>query len=338
MGHRANLVLVNEDGYELFYCHWCSKDIPVDVFWGPQYTLPYIRQQKVVAPDHWMNHVWAEGGVLLDPRKQALLLYGGEDLALSIPLKRLYLELLRIVWAGWDVRWAHDGIADLGAYVGRDRRAARSEDEPPTPDGHELDAPQQQKYINLVGSFVLEDRQTRLFALGSLRASETLCYGPSLIDTARTARSYDRLPLHRWLAASDFPLGGFHIDLPQKRLLYWSADDPGSREVIADYWPGWTVEWLYDNYEAHLALLDGRVRFPQPETDEVLGGLEKILLRAPFDHVNMVLNMVDDLTQQGRVFDINSDALREDPLDITPARRRAIFDQAVAQWRAGRGE
>src|SRR5206468_1193034 len=72
-------------------------------------------------PSWWLDDCDAEGGVVLDMDRRVLLLYGGEDLLFDVPLRRLFLRLLGHVWKGWEVRWAHEGIADLADYVGYPR-------------------------------------------------------------------------------------------------------------------------------------------------------------------------------------------------------------------------
>ena len=65
MGHRANLVIVTETGYELYYDHWIANTLPFQVFWGLEHALKLIRLQAQREPDQWTNPVYAEGGVLI---------------------------------------------------------------------------------------------------------------------------------------------------------------------------------------------------------------------------------------------------------------------------------
>src|ERR1041385_5492181 len=104
MGQRANLILVDGTGYHLYYCHWCASELPQAVFWGPQFTIPDVLQQRAVGKDNgWLDDVWAEGGMLLDTVRHILLVYGGYDIPADPPLLRLYLELMRETWADWEV-------------------------------------------------------------------------------------------------------------------------------------------------------------------------------------------------------------------------------------------
>jgi hypothetical protein len=173
LGHRANLVIVDGDGYELFYCHGCATAIPQEMFWGPQFAISWFRHQQDIVKDAWMNQTWAEGGALVDLQNRILLLFGGEDLLFDIPLRRVYLQLLQENWLKWKVQWAHDGIAEIAGYVGVDRTplitaAERIDDE------ISLTPPQDRFSANIIASLVDQNGDLRLFPLDGLSASEWL--------------------------------------------------------------------------------------------------------------------------------------------------------------------
>ena len=96
MGHRANLIVVRAGGYDLYYSHWAANTLPRDLFWGPAHALAFARAQRPA--DDWLDDVWAEGGAVIDPGARVLRLFGGEDLASDVPLRRLYLRLLAAVY------------------------------------------------------------------------------------------------------------------------------------------------------------------------------------------------------------------------------------------------
>ncbi len=335
MGHRANLVIVNDaSSYELYYCHWCANHIPHDVFWGPQYALSYIGQQQTVSENHWLDEIWAEGGVLVDLTRQNLLLYGGESLMFDIPLRRLYLELLSIVWDGWAIIWAHDGIGEIAEDVGLDRRDFFKRDDEFYTDPLSLNPPREKKYTSIVGSVVFEDQSLRLFPLNGLRVSEYLGYGCDyLVEAARSNPGVDHLSLHEWLESAEFPLGGFHVDVGQKRLTFWSADDPGVEDLIIELYRGWDLIWLHDGYEAQIALTRGKLMFPSPSTDALLKNLESILMSDYSGGLDSFLRLIDEKSKAGHDIQINPNALREDPQKIAADLKRQIFDQAVATWK-----
>src|SRR5437868_3224543 len=100
MGQRANLVIVESGGYSLFYSHWRANTLARDLFWGQSYAEAFIRAQQRVNDGSWLNDVWAEGGVVLDHDARTLLFFGGEDIYYEVPLRRVYLRLMQIVWSG----------------------------------------------------------------------------------------------------------------------------------------------------------------------------------------------------------------------------------------------
>jgi hypothetical protein len=106
MGQRANLIIAGPEGYDLYYSHWRANTLPTDLFWGPEYAQAFVRIQRPVDQDGWLDTIWSEGGAVIDTARRTLLLYGGEDILYDVPLRRMYLELLQTVWANWTIRWA----------------------------------------------------------------------------------------------------------------------------------------------------------------------------------------------------------------------------------------
>src|SRR5688500_17014614 len=102
MGQRANLAIVTPQGYDLFYSHWCANTLPHDLFWGASHALEFVRKQRKVDRENgWLDTVWAEGGTVIDPQSEMLLLFGGEDVLYDVPLRDVFLQLLQASWSGW---------------------------------------------------------------------------------------------------------------------------------------------------------------------------------------------------------------------------------------------
>src|SRR5262245_51472052 len=196
MGHRANLVLVDGEGYRLFYCHWCAITIPTDVFWGPEYAIPFIKKQPEEDKESgWLDDVWAEGGVLADTARRYLLLWGGQ--LYDIPVRRLYLQLLQEVWGDWRIEWAHEGIYDMADYVNLPRERVRSNFEG-EPRPVSLAPPEENEDVSAVGSVVFEDGTLRLFPMGGFDSWGCLEGGVKVIDAARTQPGLGDLALEEW--------------------------------------------------------------------------------------------------------------------------------------------
>jgi hypothetical protein len=221
----------------------------------------------------WLNDTWAEGGAVIDLDRQTLILYGGEDLNSHIPMRRLYLQLLQEVWDGWDVRWANLGILDMADYVGLPRNRVI--------DGQRSTLQfyvAERRFTAAIGSILLEDHTLRLFPLEG--ATLHLAVGPALIEAMRDHPGYTHLPLAEW--GTGFPLDGFHVDVQERLVEYWTACAAFDPETyIVPFWPGWRVTWLGDNYEVHLARLGDRVSSPTWSTEELLSRVQSAVMSGP---------------------------------------------------------
>jgi hypothetical protein len=136
----------------------------------------------------------------------------------------------------------------------------------------------------------------------------------------------------------DIPGGGFHIDLPARTLSYWAADDPGLRDHIAGYWPGWAIDWLEDRFEAHAALTQDHLKFVLPATETVLARLENLLLSTPHSNaIESFRRLLEMSLQEGKQVQINPATLGDHPLEPETAFRQQVFARAVTAWKAAQG-
>lgn len=284
MGSRANIVVMQNGEYDLFYCHWCASSLPSDLFCGPVHAVAFARTQlnarklgseipmrradQSPIPDSqpqdldaigWLDDTWSEGGAVIDLDRQVLVLYGGENLLWYIPLRRLYLQLLQEVWKGWELRWANRGILDMADYVGLPKNRVI------TGESHIDLVPDFASCVGIhpfdsIGSILLEGDTLRLFPLRG-PVEFKLAAGPALVDSMRNHAGYAHLPLAEW--GTPFPQAGFHVDVSKRRVEYWTASHAFDPETyVTPLWPGWHVMWLQDNYEAHLERLGDRVSLP----------------------------------------------------------------------------
>lgn len=156
MGQRANFAIGNSLGYELFYSHWCANTLTSDLFWGSEHALRFVRQQRPVdAENGWLDTVWAEGGAVIDPSNKLFMLYGGESLLFDVPLRRLFLKLLRVAWQGWTIRWASEGIVEIAEYPGVERGRVIA-DSNASDRALDLAPPKERDWLNCVGTFQTE--------------------------------------------------------------------------------------------------------------------------------------------------------------------------------------
>jgi hypothetical protein len=234
MGQRANLLIVRNQSYELYYSHWCANTLPVSLFWGEQYAIRFIELQKRVDESGWLDDKWAEGGAVLDVERKVLLFYGGEDVLYDVPLQNGLLRLMKNNWPGWETRWAHEGTAYVGYPADKVlsiREASRHE--------ASLAPPEEKKWIDLVASVAFSEQELLIFPLeGELE--DFLTRGPRLLDGIEKSYGLSSLDLQEW--TSRFPVGGFHIDVEGKKLQVWHAEPrPELTLRLQTVWPGWEI-------------------------------------------------------------------------------------------------
>jgi hypothetical protein len=334
MGHRANLILVQNNQHRLFYCHWCSNTLTSDLFWGPEYAVPFIERQRPIDEDGWLDEVWAEGGVVLDMDHSVLLFWGEEDISMDIPLRRLYLALLQEVWKGWTVDWAFDGVFDMVAYLELSDSLV-SADRQPVQRILNFNPPPKLEWTSVVASIVFEDGTLRFFPVfGQL--DWRLLAGPALVEAAQRGPGMEALALEAW--TDKFPIRGFHIEAKQKLIAIWAADEPGITRRVRPQWPGWQVEWLRDSFEFQLAQSRGLLTFPIRPVEAQLALLEKILLgSSEWDGPANLLNITEQERKAGYDIQINPYALRQDSQEVPGDIRRLILAKAIQAWHEKQG-
>ncbi len=328
MGQRANLVLVREEGFDLYYTHWAANTLPNDLFWGPSHAVRFIEAQRGREQGaEWLDEVWAEGGAVLDPGRRVLLLYGGEDVLHDVPRRRVHLELMRERWSGWDLGWAHEGIADLAEYVGVPRETGLVPSDAVEPDWtYELTPPKDRSWTSAVVSVLDGVGQLRLLPTDD--RLEDAVTDPRFLPKALSAAGPDRCDLGDW--TSSFPGSGAHVDVRRRRLELWNA--PDKPDVIARATralpEGWTFAWHRDRFEAQLESTDGALAFPAFDDAELVDRCRRSLLtpHRPID----VLGIMGRVAGEGSKVEVNPYALRDDRPAVDPDSLARLFEEAVA--------
>ena len=58
MGQRANLIIVQDGQYDLFYTHWAANTLERDLFWSPEFATAFIQMhRKVDESCGWLDEV-----------------------------------------------------------------------------------------------------------------------------------------------------------------------------------------------------------------------------------------------------------------------------------------
>ena len=331
MGQRANYVIVDpsaDGGYDLYYSHWAANRVPQDLFWGPEHALAFIRGQRPVPAKQWLDTVWAEGGALVDPERQTLLLFGGDDMDRELGLRRVYLRLLRPLWPGWSVRWADAELVELADYVGVSEEHVLI-----TPSSTEdpalgLIAPGQRWYDTAV---TIRWEDGSVDAWGSPDpVDDVLALGNDLVEQARVLRAEPgRIPAD----PTSSPRAGVHVDVAAGSVHVWSLTEGAAAQwLLRTRWGPWHAEWLGDGWERHLELADDCFSFPVPSEAEFLDVLVTRL--SNHRHVQGVDGLKSSLRTHGDGADqaVNPWVLREDDLPDDESSRDSLLAAAVASY------
>ncbi|MEO3944934.1 hypothetical protein [Gorillibacterium sp. CAU 1737] len=329
MGQRANLIILQNASYELYYSHWCANTLPTDLFWGEQHATSFIEMQTRVDESGWLDTIWAEGGAILDLDKKKLLFYGGEDILCDIPLRNLYLKLMREVWPGWEIEWAYEGILDLANYVGYPKENVLTITDDDRNDARLL-PPEEKDWVDTIASVKFSPDELLLFPLcGGIDVYVT--HGPELIDKIDKSNGYKTLALDEW--TNTYPTGGFHIDVLSRRVEVWHANDcPNLIDKLQSQWSGWQVIELYGHYEAQGERTHGRLFFQERSQHQLLEELRGILVREPSSNpLDALSTFVKKEADAGRKAEINPYALRYDRYELPKNKKEEILSNAIAK-------
>jgi hypothetical protein len=100
MGNRANFVLVEPDGWRLFYSHWAGCRMLDALIGGPTLAIRYINALEQV--DWWTDELWADGGAVVDLTTRTLKFFG-EELTSHVPERRAVMRVLPLLWPDFTV-------------------------------------------------------------------------------------------------------------------------------------------------------------------------------------------------------------------------------------------
>jgi len=320
MGHRANLVIVDHDGWRLHYSHWAANGIYRWLAAGPDPAMAFVLAQRQVDVRHgWLNDVWCEGGTVVDTVARRLLWFGN-DVMSDLPERRAYSRLLSETWPGWRVDWAYDGVGDLAAHVGIDRAAVRALDmkeltaaprialeiNAPRARDNVEPPPNRQEWYDLLTVRTADGGSA--WALTHQLHGHPAWLGPPLLDQL-PGPGFDRLRL------AALPCAGLHIDVPAREVGIWvSGICPGLLPALDEQWPGWSVTFWHDRYERQLAAAEHAVTVPACDEGRALDRLAKFLLPGSAESAERtsppasLIELVERYHAAGKQVDVNAAA------------------------------
>ncbi|MGV0834033.1 hypothetical protein [Mycolicibacterium thermoresistibile] len=301
MGNRANIVLVENQDWQLYYSHWAGCRMLDALIGGPDLALRYVRSLRRCARDEWTHPAWADGGAVIDLDRRRVLFFG-DELMVQMNERRALLTVLTAMWPDYQMGWAYDGTVEIAGYVGAEIDDDTSDIKPKlrlTRDRDEL--------CHLV-SVVDTDGQLRFWPLWW-----HLCkawHGPALIDLL-PGRGLKTVRWHK------IPEGGVHIDVGRRTVGAWqTADTMGVFSALPGLWPGWRVECWGDRFEEQLNLCEPALRLPELDLaagiDSAQEWIEKRVFQSFEDSpAGQIVRLAGMLAPLGPGLEVGADAVTD---------------------------
>jgi hypothetical protein len=193
----------------------------------------------------------------------------------------------------------------------------------------DLSPPEDEGWTSCVGSVRVSDRRLKLFPL-DFDGYQLLYRGPRLLEVAATAPCLEQL--HFEECGGQFPGDGFHIDIDQRTIDFWTGRDAADAPArVATQWPDWSVTWHRDRYESQIAAVGPALRFPTPRNADLLQRLRTMLLIE--DQRSGPELLLDFLQRPGvaesQDVQVNEYALRDARLSLPREHRVQVVDEAI---------
>jgi hypothetical protein len=247
MGNRANIVIVKDQQWQLYYSHWAGCRILDALIGGPDLALRYAQSLRRCAQDQWVGSLWADGGAVVDLDRRRVLFFG-DELMVGMPERRALMDVLAAVWFDYSICWAYGGTAELASYVGAEL-PAYAWDKRPT-----LRLSRDRNALCHLVSVVDATGELRMWPL--CWDLSQAWHGPALLDKLPG-------PGVRNLTLGKIPEGGVHIDVSRSAVGVWQTADPlGIFNELPRLWNGWLTECWEDRFEEQAVRCQGALRLP----------------------------------------------------------------------------
>lgn len=255
MGNRANIVLVDHDGWQLRYSHWGGCRLLDALLAGPELATRYILAQQT--SDFWTDELWSDGGLVLDLVEHRLLFFG-EELMSTVNERRALFAVLEMLWPGYSISWAYGATAEIAAYVGAPVPLRDIPSEP------ELRLTKDPAHLHHLVTVI--DRMGRARAWPLCWGSSAAWHGPKVLEMLPG-------PGEPSLQMEILPESGVYINVPNKTLGVWMNQPiPGLLRWLPRLWPGWKTEFWEDRFDEQFRRCGSQIKAPAP--DIASGALE----------------------------------------------------------------
>ncbi|MFD0598005.1 hypothetical protein ACFQZ4_41830 [Catellatospora coxensis] len=119
MGSGPNRAVIRDGAHTLYFPGDAGDGLDYLLAPGPDVVARWLAQLGGQTAGRWPEDPRCPAGVLIDPDQRVLLLFA---VALGdYAYRAAVLDAFARTWSGWQLRWAHDGLADLIAYTGETR-------------------------------------------------------------------------------------------------------------------------------------------------------------------------------------------------------------------------
>lgn len=250
---RANLVVVAGGRRRLWYGHWLARDLEQLLLAGPD--LEALADGLTPVPEaddpaHWLDDVWAEGGVVADVDRRVLTWFSWHREAGEAAWSHAG-HAVAAAWPGWTVVWAFDAVGDLlraAGVIGRGDPIP--ENIRPSRCGGDEDSSELYPWIDDGGPIPLlvsVADQGSISWFGAWQGSNAaFCYGP---DRAGQGAAFDPENIDQ------LPVSGLHLEMADRRAYVWTVDVlPGIAEQWRACWPDWELTFGGARWEVHADL------------------------------------------------------------------------------------
>ncbi len=339
MGHRANLVIVTETGYELYYDHWIAHTLPFQVFWGPEHALKLIRMQAQRDPDQWTDPVFAESGILIDPFEKVVLLFGGNYLEYELSFQAVFVECMRYQWAGWNIQWAYGQLHDFADYLGIFQIFCQQ--------FSLLDNRRDCLDQAAVPQFQMLNTDDPVCTLLSIRFDYERLYFFPLQDGIfnllyAPLDAYEALQQHEYYQTFDLSLAHntfgecLHLDLQQQVVHVWSADINPNLQFAPHPWAGWNLRHYGYDFSQYHQIVDQQVILPLPDYVAIWEVIKTELLSV---YQNQAFDSFAKIIAQSgsQLVQIPADTLKHHEYHLPLEQREALLAATEAAFRQAHG-
>jgi len=282
MGSRAHYAIVRDGKAQLRYSHWGAQHVDADMLWGPEVVIPFIEGLDPDDPAHvLLDATWSEGAVLVDVDRKTFMVSGGETIGPDPELRRLWLQLAKAAWKGWNVSWADHGIAHVVDALGVDRSRVLGKLQHATFDPSKLYTCHTQGRARMLLS-IRDERGLEHYGFDA-PVEYYLVAGPQLIDCLHRCRIYSVDDLEK---GQKLPEDAIYIDALKRRLVVTLAPvfgfyDARIVDLTKSHWPDWTVDMNYEGLRQHPAIADLDFRIPERDRNDLLQMLRNAVCIAP---------------------------------------------------------